>query len=169
MAHNVNININSDLCLKLSCELVGWPTIAKYQALEIVNCAHDGAVEGVIGERKSFSWGGARTKGEVHKRKITNKMFLHSDLLTSLSSYLTPLFFTIWKLALRNNEIKRYRAINQSNCIIHTFDLCWTLPKYLRTFLHENVVLMIGLTDKSDYSICHFMVKLFICTVPLYC
>ena len=56
-------------------------------------------VEGVVGEVKSVSWGGARTKGEVHKRKLANIMFLQSDLLTSLSSFLTPLFFTIRKLA----------------------------------------------------------------------
>ena len=29
-------------------------------------------VEGVVGEVKSVSWGGARTKGEVHKREITS-------------------------------------------------------------------------------------------------
>ena len=28
------------------------------------------------------------------------------------------------KLVLRTNEIKGYRAINQANCIIHTFDFC---------------------------------------------
>ena len=91
----------------LSCELVGWTTIAKSQGLKIVYHAHAGAVEGVVGEGKSVSWGGARTKGEVHKRELTNKMFLHSNLLTSLSSSLTPLFFTIRKLALRTNGIKR--------------------------------------------------------------
>ena len=64
-------------------------------------------VEGVVGEVKSVSWGGARTKGEVHKRELTNRMFLHSDLLTSLTSSLTPLFFMIRKLALRTNDIKR--------------------------------------------------------------
>ena len=63
-------------------------------------------VEGVVGEVKSVSWGGARTKGEVHKRELTINMFLHSDLLTSLTSSLTPLFFTIRKLALRTNDIK---------------------------------------------------------------
>ena len=68
-------------------------TIAKSQALEIFYRAHAGAVEGVVGEVKSVSWGGARTKGEVHKRKITNKMFLHSDLLKSLISSLTPIFY----------------------------------------------------------------------------
>ena len=64
-------------------------------------------VEGVVGEVKSVSWGGARTKGEVHKRKLTKSMFFHSDFLTSLTSYLTPLFFTIKKLALRTNDITR--------------------------------------------------------------
>ena len=52
-------------------------------------------VEGVVGEVKSVSWGGARTKGEVHKRKIANEMFLHSDLLSSLTSSLTPLFLLL--------------------------------------------------------------------------
>ena len=28
--------------------------------------------------------------------------------------------------------------------------------------MHKNAVLVIGLTDQSDYSICHFMVRLFI-------
>ena len=55
-------------------------------------------VEGVIGEVKSVSWGGAQTKGEVHKRKLTNKMLLHSDLLTSLTSSLTPLFLQLENL-----------------------------------------------------------------------
>ena len=44
----------------------GWIvilTIAKYQALEIVYHIHAGDVEGVVGETKSVSWGGARTKG----------------------------------------------------------------------------------------------------------
>ena len=64
-------------------------------------------IEGVVGEVKSVSWGGAQTKGEVHKRELTKTMFSHSDLLTSLTSSLTPLFFTIRKLALRTNEKKR--------------------------------------------------------------
>ena len=63
-------------------------------------------VEGVVGEVKSVSWGGARTKGEVHNRELTKSMFLHSDFLTSLTSSLTQLFFTIKKLALRTNAIK---------------------------------------------------------------
>ena len=80
---------------------------------------------------KSVSWGGAQTKGEAHKRELT---LLHSDLLTSLSSSLTPLFFSIKKLAMQTSEIKRYGAINQSYCIIHTFDLRRTSPKYIKTF-----------------------------------
>ena len=52
-------------------------------------------VEAVVGEVKSVSWGGARTKGEVHKRELTNKTFLHSDLLKSLTSSLTPLFLRL--------------------------------------------------------------------------
>ena len=79
-----------------------------------------------------------------------------------MSSSLTPLFFTIKKLVLQTNVIKKWIDINQSYRIIHTFDLRQTLPKYLRTFLQENAVLAIGPTDQSDYSICHFMVRLFI-------
>ena len=82
-------------------------TIAKYQALEIVYHTHAGAVEGVVGEGKSVSWGGARTKGEVHKRELTKNMFLHSEFLISLSSSLTQMFLTITKLALRGNGIKK--------------------------------------------------------------
>ena len=61
-------------------------------------------VEGVVGEVKSVSWGGARTKGEVHKRELTNKMFLHSDFLTTLTSSLTPLF-----LRLKNSRCELVR------------------------------------------------------------
>ena len=35
----------------------------------------------VVGEGKSFSWGGARTKGKGRECKLTKKMFFHSDLL----------------------------------------------------------------------------------------
>ena len=45
-----------------------------------ISCTCRG-VEGVLGEVKSVSWGGARTKGEVHKCEFTKNMFLHSDLL----------------------------------------------------------------------------------------
>ena len=80
-------------------------------------------VEGVVGEGESVSWGGVQTKGEVHKREVTKNMFLRSDVLTSLSTSLPLLFFTIKKLALRTSEIKRKTPINQSNCSIRTFDL----------------------------------------------
>ena len=48
------------------------------------------------------------------------------------------------------------------------FDLRQTLSKYHGTFLHENAVQMIVLTDQSYYSICHFMVTIFIFTVEPY-
>ena len=35
----------------------------------------------VVGEGKSVSWGGARTKGKGCKYKLTKNIFLHSDLL----------------------------------------------------------------------------------------
>ena len=92
MMHNVNVNVNNYLCFTLSCEAFGWRTIAKYQALEIFYHSHSGAVEGVVGEDKSVSWGGAQNKVKLHKRERTNKMLLHSGLLISLGSYLTPIF-----------------------------------------------------------------------------
>ena len=60
-------------------------------------------VEGVVGEVKSVSWGVGQTKGEVHKRELTKNMFLHSDLLTSLTSSLTQLFLQL--------ENPRYKVI----------------------------------------------------------
>ena len=91
----------------LSCELVSGLTISKYQALEIVYCANDRAVEGAVGKGKSDSWGDARTKGEVQKHKLTKKIFLHSHLLTSLIYSLKQLCLTIGKLVLRGNGVKR--------------------------------------------------------------
>ena len=81
-------------------------TISKYQALETVYHTYAGSVEGVVGEGKSVSWGGAQTKGEVHKRELTKNMFLHSYLLKSLTSSLTQLCLTIIKLALLGNRVK---------------------------------------------------------------
>ena len=74
-----------------------------YQISSIGNCLPRicRGVGGMVGEVKSVSWGGARTEAEVHKREITNKMFLHSDMLTSLTSSLTPLF-----LRLENSRCK---------------------------------------------------------------
>ena len=61
------------------------------KALEIVYLANGASVEGltdwnghrrkVVGEGKSVSWGGARTKGKGSECEHTKTMFLHSDLL----------------------------------------------------------------------------------------
>ena len=102
MVRNANVNVNNDLYFTLYCELL-WVT-TKSQELEIFYHTHAGAIEGVVGEGKSVSWGGIWTKVEVHKRKLTKNMFLHSDLLTSLSSSLKKRFLKIRKLALRGNE-----------------------------------------------------------------
>ena len=95
------------------------------KALEIVYSANGAAVEvlidrnshrrKVVGEEKSVSWGGARTKGKGRECERTKNMFLNSELLKLclkkngrlMSSSLTQLFFTIKKLALRTNDIKR--------------------------------------------------------------
>ena len=75
------------------------------KALEIVYRENGALVEGladrnghrrkVVGEGKSVSSGGARFKGKGRKCELTKKMFLHSDLLTSLTSCLTPLFLRL--------------------------------------------------------------------------
>ena len=63
-----NVKVNVDLFFKdflwtcwvtdyfrISWELVGWLNIAKYQALEMIYCAHGPAVEGVVDKKKSIS------------------------------------------------------------------------------------------------------------------
>ena len=82
MVQHLNVNVNNDFCFTISCDLLGWPTIAKSQALEIVYRAHAGAVEGVVVEGGIDIWGGEKTKGEVQKCEITNKIILLSYLLT---------------------------------------------------------------------------------------
>ena len=95
------------------------------KALDIFYLANGASVErltdrnghrkNVVGEGKSISWGGARTKGKGRECERTKKMFLHSDLLKSclkksgrsVSSSLTQLFSMIRKLAMRTNDIKR--------------------------------------------------------------
>ena len=83
MVHIVNVNVKVDYCFTLSCELVRrLPNLKRWK----LSTAHMPAricrgLEGVVGEVKSVSWGGALTKSEVHKRELTNKMFLHSDFL----------------------------------------------------------------------------------------
>ena len=61
------------------------------KALDIVYLPNGASVEGlpdsnghrrkVVGEGKSFSWGGARTKGKGRECELTKNLFLHSDLL----------------------------------------------------------------------------------------
>ena len=61
------------------------------KVLKIVYRANGGAAEGladrngyrrkVVGEVKSVSWGGARTKGKGRECKLTKNMSLQSDLL----------------------------------------------------------------------------------------
>ena len=56
-----------------------------------------------------------------------------------------------------------------NNIILYTrLTYVETYQNILEHFFHENAVLTIGLTDQSYYSICHFMVRLFIRTVKLY-
>ena len=71
---------------------MGTPSLARMiqdvdlslKALEFVYCENGAAVEGladrdghrqkVVGEGKSVSWGGARTKGKGRERKLTKKI-----------------------------------------------------------------------------------------------
>ena len=95
------------------------------KALEIVYLSNGAAVEGiadrnghrrkVVGEGKSVSWGGARTKGKGCECEPIKNMFLYSNLLKlclkkngrSMSYYLTKLFFTIRKIASRTIDRKK--------------------------------------------------------------
>ena len=78
---------------------MGTPSLARIiqdvdlalKALEIFYRANGAAVEGlsdrnghrqkVLGEEKSVSWGGARTKGKGCECELTRKMFFYSDML----------------------------------------------------------------------------------------
>ena len=78
---------------------MGTPSLARIiedvdlalKALEIFYLENGASVEGiadrnvhrllVVGQGKSVSWGGARTKGKGHECERTKNMFLHSDLL----------------------------------------------------------------------------------------
>ena len=68
-----------------------------------------------LGKGKSVSWGGARNKGEVRECELTKNMFFHSDLLKlchmknrKITEFLPDTTnFTIKKLAMQTNEIKR--------------------------------------------------------------
>ena len=107
-------------------------------ALEIFYRANGGSVEvladrnrhrrKVVGEEKSVSWGGARTKGKGRECGLTKKMFFHSDLLKlclkkngiSMSSSMTQLFFTVRKLALRTYDIKKDRDLLNNQIVVYT-------------------------------------------------
>ena len=78
---------------------MGTPSLARIiqyvdlalKALEIFYCINGAAVEGladrnvqrrkVVGEGKSVSWVGVRTKGKGRKCELTKDMFLHSYML----------------------------------------------------------------------------------------
>ena len=78
---------------------MGTPSLARIiqdvdlalKELDTFYCANGAALEGladrnghrrkVVGEGKSVSWGGARTKCNGRKCELTKKMSLHSDLL----------------------------------------------------------------------------------------
>ena len=78
---------------------IGTPSLARIiqdvelalKELEIVYRTNGATVEGLadrngqrrhlVGEGKSVSWGGARTKGKWREGELIEKMFLHSDLL----------------------------------------------------------------------------------------
>ena len=96
------------------------------KSLEIVYSENVAAVEGLddrnghrrigVGQFQSVSWGGTRNKGKGHKCELTKKMFLHSDQLKlclkkkhNISEFFpdTTFFFSIRKISLRTNEIKR--------------------------------------------------------------
>ena len=95
------------------------------KALEIVYLEKESSVEGladrnghirkVVGEGKTFIWGGARTKGKRRECELTKKVFLNSDLLKlclkkkrKINEFFPDTtIFTIKKLALRTNDIKR--------------------------------------------------------------
>ena len=69
----------------------------------------------VLGEGKSVSWGGVRTKGKGRECELTKNMFLHSYLLKLCLKkrrkinelFLDTTVFTIRKLAFQTDEIKR--------------------------------------------------------------
>ena len=73
-----------------SAQIIQYVDMA-LKALEIVYRTNGAAVEGLadrnghrrkgVGEGKSVSWGGARTKGKGRECELTKNMFWHSDLL----------------------------------------------------------------------------------------
>ena len=54
--------------------------LANGDAVEVL-ADRNGHRQLLVGKGKSFSWGGARTKGKGRECELTKNMFLHSDLL----------------------------------------------------------------------------------------
>ena len=85
MLHNVNVNV--DLCFRISCKLVGWLAILGFPVnflgeWLLPNLKRwDFSTAQVLAEGKSGSWGGAQNKGDVHEFKLNKKIVFHSDLL----------------------------------------------------------------------------------------
>ena len=100
MVRNVNVDVKVDFFFNISVNLSG-----DCQISSVGNCLPRicRGVEGVVGEVKSVSWRGARTKGEAHKQKLT---LFQSDLFTSLSFYLTPLFLRFKNLRCQLMRLK---------------------------------------------------------------
>ena len=128
---NVNVNIYS--CFILSCELVGWLPNLKCWKLSTAHMPRRWRV-GRWSEKcqlvrcTNARWG---SKVRTHQQDVLAQWFVDiSELFPDTT------VFTIIKLVLRTNEIKILRAINQSNRITHTFDLRYTLPKYIKTILN---------------------------------
>ena len=124
----------------LSCELVGRLTNIKRWKLS--NAHMPGRWRGgrwsekcQLGRCRNQRWG---AQAQTHQQDVLAQWFVDiTDFFPDTT------IFTIRKLALRTNYIKRKRAINQSNRSIHTFDLSLNLPKYIWTILNESETLKI--------------------------
>ena len=103
MVHNVNVNV--DLCFRLSCELVGWLTIIKSQSLEIVYIAGGGWMGNwQLGRCTNQRWG---TQVQTHQKDILPQWFVAvlSEGKTE-DNWVLPWHhcFYLLKLALQTNE-----------------------------------------------------------------
>ena len=120
-------------------------------------------VEGVVVEVKIVSWGDVQTKGEVHKRKLTKKNFLKSDLLTSLTSSLTPLFWRWensrceimrWKdRKLITNQIVLYTLLTYVKPYPNILEQSWTNLKLWQIWLTFQSYLRIMLKRSYPYQL----------------
>ena len=127
MVRKLNENVNVDLCSTFSCELVGRLQNLKRSRSKLYT-AHMPVLSGKKSAMstnhcaRTYFWlvrACAPHLWFVHQRELTKNMFLHSDLLTSLTSSLTPLFFMIRKLAMRTNDIKD-RDILTNHIVVYT-------------------------------------------------